>query len=54
MQKLQTKKQKYFSLPEYQLAKNLILVFVLYETTKKGKSKFIANYVGIIVATIFM
>ena len=30
------KKQNYFSLPDYQLAENLILVFSFYERTKKG------------------
>ena len=29
------KKQNYFSLPDYQLAENLILVFSFYERTKK-------------------
>ena len=30
------KKQKYFPLPDHQFAENLILVFGLYERTKKG------------------
>ena len=33
---LYEKKQKYFSLPDHQLARNLILVFGLYERTKRG------------------
>ena len=35
-------KKKYFSLPDHQLAGNLILVFGFYEKTKKGE-KWIYN-----------
>ena len=38
------KKQNYFSLPDHQLAENLILVFGFYERTKKGW-KWICNYI---------
>ena len=49
------KKQKYFSLLDHQLAKNVILVFGFYERTKKGiKATFLTTFVGIIVMIIFI
>ena len=47
-------KQKYFSLPDHQLAKNLILVFGLQERKKEDKREFITKSVGMIVTIILM
>ena len=38
------KKHSYFSLPDYQLAQNLILIFTLYERTKKDKREFVTIF----------
>ena len=38
------KKKKHYSLPDHQLAGNLILVFIIYEKNKK--SEFVTNFVG--------
>ena len=46
------KKQKYFLLPDHQLAEKLILIFGLQKRTKQGKSKLVTKSVGIIVMII--
>ena len=43
------RKQKYFSLPEYQLGENLILTFLNYEREKKDKGGFVVKLIGTIV-----
>ena len=45
------KKQKYFLLPDHQLAENLILVCK--KGLKEDKSEFVTKSVGIIVTIIF-
>ena len=48
------KKQKYFSLPDHQLAENLIFVLVFKKGQKEDKGEFVTKSVGIIVTIIFM
>ena len=47
-------KQKNLSLPDQQLAENLILVFVLQVKTKNYKNDFVTKSLGIIVMINFM
>ena len=48
-------KTEIFSLPDHQLAENQILVFwFLRNENKQDKSKFVTEYVGIMVTIIFM
>ena len=46
-------KQKYFSLPDHQLAENFILILIS-KWQKEDKREFVTKLVGIIVTTIFM
>ena len=46
---ISNKKQNYFSLPDHQLAENLIRIFGFYEKTKRDKNEFVTKFVGIIV-----
>ena len=48
------KKQSYFLLQDHQLAKNLILFLASVKEQKRDKSEFLTNFVGIIVALIFI
>ena len=54
------KTQKCISLPDYQLAETLIIIFCFYERTKKKKKKKIkkiknkSQFVGIMVTIIFI
>ena len=48
------KKQKYYSLPDHQLAENLILVLICKKGQKVHKKDFVTKSVGIIVTIIFM
>ena len=41
-------------LPDHQLTENLILVFDFYEETKKDKSEFVTNFVGIAGIKFFL
>ena len=54
MRLAEDKTNKYLSLPNHQLAENLVLVFTFYKRTKKKKNKpqFVIEIAGIIV-TIF-
>ena len=44
----------YFLLPDYQLAEDMILLFVFYEKIKIDKSEFVAKVVGITVIILFI
>ena len=48
------KNEKYFSLPNHPLAKNLIIVSGIYERMKGEKIEFVIKFVGIIVAIVFI
>ena len=48
------KKQKFFSLPDRELAENLILVFGFCEKQTRDKSKSVSKFVEIIVMIIFV
>ena len=54
MQLAINKKQKYFLLPDHQLAENVILVYDLEERTKKGQSEILTKSVKVIVGVMFM
>ena len=41
-------------LPDYQLAEDMILLFVFYEKIKIDKSEFVAKVVGITVTILFI
>ena len=48
------KNEKYFSLPNHPLAKNLIIVSGIYERMKREKIEFVIKFVGIIVPIVFI
>ena len=48
------KKQKYLSLPDDQLAENLILSFFRKKGQKEDKSEFVTKFVRVIATIIFM
>ena len=48
------KNQKYFSLPDHQLAENRFLALVFSKRKRKNKSEFVNKFVGIILAIILI
>ena len=48
------KKQKCFSLPDFQLAEDLVLILCFYKRTKVDKDKLATEFVAIVVALIFI
>ena len=51
---LQTKTEKYFSLPDHQFAEDLISVLICKKGKKEDKNKFGTKSLGIIATIVFM
>ena len=43
-----------FGIPLSTIPQNLILIFTLYERTKKDKREFVTKFVGIVVTVMFI